>query len=227
MNYAALLDPVGAGIVLGGTALAVLLGSGRRELGAMLVDLARLLRPRFDPEAARAEIARDVEAMRNDGLLRAQPVQSSDEDIVAATDALVHDRSPRSLVATHEVLLHKRVEARERGLRPLRLAAELAPVFGMAGTLFALSQMQIAAGVDSALLVDIGMAILTTLYGLLLAHLLLHPVARLIERRGAREDADRREVIDWLARQLTLDNPRRAAKDDPPEASTRRAGEPA
>ncbi len=219
MNYAALLDPVGAGIVLGGTALAVLLGSGRRELHAMLVALAMLVRPRFDAEANRAELARDVEAIRHDGLLRAQPCQTSDEDIAAATDALVHDRSPGSLVATHEILLHRRIAARERGLRPLQLAAELAPVFGMAGTLFALSQMQIAAGVDSALLVDIGMAILTTLYGLLLAHLVLHPLARLIERRGAREDADRREVIDWLVRQIDPERSSNSLLDQPHDDS--------
>ncbi len=207
MNYAAMLDPVGAAIVLGGTVLATLLGSGRGELAAMLADCARVLRRPFDFEQRRAEIARDVEAIRRDGLLRAQPCQSSDKDIAAATDALVHDRSPASLVATYEALLDKRIAARERGLRPLRLAAELAPVFGMAGTLFALSQMQTAAGIDGELLVDIGLAILTTLYGLLLAHLVLNPLVRLIERRGLREDADRRKLIDWLTRQIAPVSP--------------------
>lgn len=219
MNYAALLDPTGAAIVLGGTVLSTLLGSGRGELSAMLADLARLPRRPFDFEQSRAEIARDVEAIRRDGLLRAQPCHSSDKDIAAATDALVHDRSTSSLVATYEALLAKRIAARERGLRPLRLAAELAPVFGMAGTLFALSQMQTAAGIDGALLVDIGMAILTTLYGLLTAHLLLNPLVRLVERRGASEDAGRRKLIDWLARQIAPVRHSQRSLDDVGEAA--------
>lgn len=202
MNFAALLDPIGAAIVLGGTLLATILGSGRRELREMLASCLMLTRPRFDADVSRAEVARNVESIRHDGLLRAEPSYATDKDIAAATDALVHDRSLTSLVETHEALLYRRVAGRERGLRPLRLAADLAPVFGMAGTLFALSQMQVGAAVDTTLLVDIGMAILTTLYGLLLAHIVLHPLVRLIERRGAQEDADRRKVITWLARQL-------------------------
>lgn len=211
-----MLDATGATIVGGGTLLAVVLGSGRHELAAMLGAIGRLFAPRFRLDKARAEIARDVEAIRHDGLLRAAPCHSSDRDIVAATDALVHDRSINSLILTHKALKKKRVELRELALRPLLLAAEMAPVFGMVGTLFGLASAPYgaaegagaAAGEGAAMLATVGLAILTTLYGLLLAHLLFNPLARLIARRGAQEDEDRQQLVDWLARQLGPGLPR-------------------
>lgn len=206
-----MLDTTGAIVVLGGTLLAVVLGSGRRELAAMLGAIGHLFVPRFRLDKARAEIACDVEAIRHDGLLRAAPCHSSDREIAAATDALVHDRSINSLILTHKALKKKRVELRELALRPLLLAAEMGPVFGMVGTLFSLASTPFGGAEEAGMLATVGLAILTTLYGLLLAHLLFNPLARLIARRGAQEDEDRQQLVDWLARQLAPGLPKSRA----------------
>ncbi len=204
MDYAALLDATGAAIVLGGTLLATLLGSGRRELAAMVGAMCAAVRPALpDANSARAEIARDVEAIRHRRACCApRRASSSDREIASATEALVHDRSINSLILTHKALKKKRVELRELALRPLLLAAEMAPVFGMVGTLFGLAHVPFGDVEDGAMLATVGLAVLTTLYGLLLAHLLFNPLARLIARRGAQEDEDRQQLVDWLARQL-------------------------
>lgn len=202
MDLTALIDTQGAAIVLGGTLLATAMGSGRREVGAAFAALWHLLKRPFDYESARSEIARDVEAIRRDGLLRANPIRSSDSELSTVADALIHDRSLSSLVEAHERFRDERSAVRAEALRPVVLAGEMAPVFGMAGTLFALSQLQ-HDGTDSlVLMASVAMAILTTLYGLMLAHLAFNPLARLIERRGLREEADRQLLIDWLAKQL-------------------------
>lgn len=211
MDFSALWDAGGAGIVAGGTLLATVLASGRRELAAAMRAVAGLFMPRFDYEKARAEIAQDVEAMRHDGVLRARHLHTSDREIALVTDALIHDRSLRSLIAAHEACQQKRCRTREMALAPLRYAAEMAPMFGMAGTLFALSQMQLVAGETMALLAGIGMAILTTLYGILLANLVFNPLARLVERRMMAEEADRQRLIDWLAAQLAQSVPHKRA----------------
>lgn len=203
MDISQLWDASGAGIVLGGTLLATVLASGRRELAAALRGIGQLFTRPFDYEHARSEIARDVARMRHDGVLRARAPQTSDSEIALVTDALIHDRSLRSLIATHEACQQDRTRIREAALAPIRHAAEMAPVFGMAGTLFALSQMQLGGEADMQLLASIGMAILTTLYGILLANLAFNPLARLLERRLLAEDADRQRLIDWLATQLS------------------------
>lgn len=217
MEISALWDTNGAVIVLGGTLLATFLACGRREMTAAWQSLTALLAPRFDFEKARAEIARDVEAIRRDGVLRAHPLHTSDREIALVSDALIHDRSLRSLLATHEKCQRQRQSSRLAALAPIRQAAEMAPVFGMAGTLFSLSQMQVSAMGDVQLLASVAMAIVTTLYGLLLANLAFHPLARLLERRMLAEEEDRRRLIDWLAAQLEQSCP-------PKRKSLERAG---
>lgn len=215
MDVAALLDPASAAIVAGGTLAATLLGSGRGEVAATLGAVGQLFRRPFDYEQARAEIARDVAAMRKDGVVRAHGVHSTDREILSATDALIHDRSLASLIATHEAFRTERMARRTQAMRPVLLAAEMGPVFGMVGTLISLSQMPLAAPEGGSIIASIGMAVLTTLYGLILAHLVCNPLARLIARRGAHEEAQRQMLIDWLARQLAAAVPPGARPSEP------------
>ena len=59
------------------------------------------------------------------------------------------------------------------------------------------------------------LTVITTLYGLLAAHLLFHPLASLVERRASREEADRQLLIDWMARQLAGSLPSAAPRTGP------------
>ncbi|RDC59158.1 hypothetical protein HME9302_00343 [Alteripontixanthobacter maritimus] len=209
MNWPALVDPLSAALVLGGTLLAVLLRCGPGDIAALWRELAKTRRTRFDYTATRAALAPQVEAIRHDGILRAPPCTVADSEIAEATDALVHDRSLGALLATHQRYIKRRQQARDAALRVVGQAGDLAPVFGLAGTLFALSQMP-AEGLSTgtgggpdgvALMATVATAVLTTLYGLLAAHLLFYPLARMLERRGEREEAARQQLIDWLAEQ--------------------------
>jgi len=97
-------------------------------------------------------------------------------------------------------------------VRTLAQAAELAPVFGLAGTLISLSQLPADGLARGALGGAISMAVLTTLYGLLLANLLLAPLARMVERKAKAEEEERQRLIDWLAARLEIElQPRRPA----------------
>jgi chemotaxis protein MotA len=55
----------------------------------------------------------------------------------------------------------------------------------------------------------ISMAVSATLYGLLLANLLLAPLARAVERAAAAEERERQKIVDWLAKQVETALPRR------------------
>jgi chemotaxis protein MotA len=95
-----------------------------------------------------------------------------------------------------------RQEMRRSALQMLGQAGELAPVFGLVGTLIALSQMSADGLERGALMGAVATAVLTTLYGLITAHLLIFPLARLVERRGEAEESERQKLIDWLAGQV-------------------------
>lgn len=202
MDLAALFDPASAAIVVGGTLLATLLRCGLGSCRQALVALAQVCGRGFDVETVRAAMALQVREIEQDGLIRAHPHRFGDADLDAATDALIGARSVEALVTAHAEQKARRTDAARRATTTLAQASELAPVFGLAGTLISLSQMPGSGGGQGSFGQAISMAVLTTLYGLLLANVVLAPLARLVERAAAVEERKREEIIRWLAAQV-------------------------
>ena len=209
MNVEALIDLQSAGIVLGGTVLATLLRCGWDDTAAFVRLSARLVRPGFRFEQARGRLAPQIAAIQRNGVHCAPEVACGDVRTAAVLDALIRQRSLSACVAAHRACQTAQIELRHQALRLLSVAAELAPVFGLAGTLVALTQIAGGDAAQASLTAAVGTAVLTTLYGLLTAHLLLLPLARLLERQGEREELERQRLIDWLVDQLrdTLPTP--------------------
>jgi len=212
MDFATLVDGPSALIVGGGTMLATVLRSGLSDCCLALRKLMGLGRSGFDLDHTRAELALQVQEIRQDGLLRAVPHHSGDAEFDEATDALIERRSVAALLEAHEVHRSRRLAESERAVRTLAQAAELAPVFGLAGTLVSLSQLPAEGIARGAFAGSIAMAVTTTLYGLLAANLLLAPLARAIERKALAEEAERQDVTDWLAAQVEAACARRPAR---------------
>ena len=208
MNAASLLDPVAAAIVVGGTLFATFLRCGPGDCGKALAALGRMGRRRFDAEGVRAELAVQIQQIHRDGLLRTNPRHFADREFDEVADALIARRSVPALLAAHENQKERRAEADGRAVETLTQAAELAPVFGLVGTLFSLTHLAADGISKDAYTGAISTAVLTTLYGLLLANLLLGPLARLVERAVAAEERERQKVVDWLAEQVAPDMPR-------------------
>lgn len=208
MDLTSLLDPVSAAVVAGGTTLATVLRCGIGNCRQAAVALVQLGQKGFDAEGTRAEMAVQVQEIQQDGILRAKPHRFVDREFDEAADALIGGRSVKALIAAHEAHKARRTDAARRAATTLAQASELAPVFGLAGTLVSLSQLP-AAGIESGAYTGaISMAVLTTLYGLLLANFVLAPLARLVERAAAAEELERDRIIDWLAWQIDRSLPR-------------------
>jgi chemotaxis protein MotA len=202
MAFDPLIDGLSATIVVGGTVLATVLRSGPRELAQTARALVAMFRPRFSAEQAKADLAGQVSAIRRDGVLRVNPRPIGDREFDEATDALIRSRSLDPLIERHHAYRRARLTQSNTAVRTFAQAAELGPVFGMVGTLVSLSGLP-SDGLDpGALNGAISMAVVTTLYGLLLANIVLAPIARVIERQAQAEEQARQEVIEWLTRQL-------------------------
>ena len=202
MNMAHMLDPVAATIVIGGTLGATALRSGVADCRAAVAAIGVLLRPRFRGEVVRGNLAPLVAQADREGLLRANPRPCGDSTIDQAVAALIQTRSLAAFVARDDAARESRVAGAIRAVRTLALGAELAPVFGLAGTLVSLSQLPSEGLARGAFMGAISMAVLTTLYGLLLGNIVLAPLSRAVERRVEAEEAARREIADWLIARL-------------------------
>ncbi|MGD9665443.1 MAG: MotA/TolQ/ExbB proton channel family protein [Novosphingobium sp.] len=218
MDLANLLDPVSALLVVGGTALATALRSGARDCALTFRSLIRLFNRRFDADSVKAELARQLREIEMDGLLRANPHLFGDREFDDATAAMIEARSVDALLVRHEYHRTNRAQRAKRASSTLAQASELAPVFGLAGTLVSLSQLPAGGLAQSAFAGTISMAVLTTLYGLLLGNLMLAPLSRLLDRAHAREEAERQKLFDWLADKIRQAGPR-VARAEPAVAA--------
>lgn len=196
------IDPEAFGIVFLGTLAATMLRCGPRDAGAALAALAGLCRRPFDASRTKAELSGQVRSIADDGFLRAEPRRTGDEEFDALSDILVSRRSIAALHDEHEQFRENRRLAATVACRTFDAAAELAPVLGLAGTLVALGQAPAAApGVDG-LVAAIGMAVATTLYGLVAANFVFAPLGAAVARRAQQEERGRDEVLRWLAQGL-------------------------
>jgi len=207
MNLITLLDGPSALIVFGGTALATVLRCGWQDCAEALRAIGSIGTRRFDAEHVRAELALQIQDIHRDGLLRARPHEFGDREFDDVAGALIGRRSISALLATHEQHKIRREAHNAAPVRTFAQAAELAPVFGLAGTLISLTQMPPSGVAGSAYAATISMAVVSTLYGLIAANLLLAPLARIFSRAAEREEVARQSVVDWLAAQVASDVP--------------------
>ena len=175
-----LFDPLSAGIVLGGTVVAVLLRCGWRDSRCALTAVAHLFTKPFDSVRVRAELALQIQEIDEDGLVRAKPHRFGDGEFDELSENLVRHRSIQILYDEHE---------RHRWRR--------AVLAGTAGPLLALGGLSAATDGDYAR--SIGTAVTTTLYGLIAANFLFAPLSDAVERRAQSEEKARQALLDWLA----------------------------
>ncbi|MCH9779859.1 MAG: MotA/TolQ/ExbB proton channel family protein, partial [Alphaproteobacteria bacterium] len=131
--------------------------------------------------------------------------------ISMAVDGIGH-REIRDILGRESVY---HATTRERSINFLRQASEIAPAMGLAGTLIGLVQM--LANLEEANLDSIGpamaLALLTTLYGVMLANMIFTPIANKLYRNG--EDDDLLNTL-YILTSLSIqkqENPRRLELD--------------
>lgn len=203
MNFWPSFDALGAAIVLGGTAVATLARCGVTACKTTAVQLRELARPRFDLASHRAQLASQVSRMQRDGVIRSEPALLDDPELSDANRALCQFRSVDAMLHEHERHRALREHGRAQTILVLERASELAPVMGLAGTLIALAQLPSAGLAGEADIIGaVSIAVVSTLAGLLLANLVLTPLAEAVRRRGEHDELQREELVQWLAKQL-------------------------
>ncbi|MEM7779368.1 MAG: MotA/TolQ/ExbB proton channel family protein [Pseudomonadota bacterium] len=209
---AALLDPEALLIVTTGTLLATLARCGWQDTKTALSALMSLGSPTFDENSNRASLARSLRAIQERGRLSADVPLPPDRATAKMLQAYLTNGSLAQLKAAAKAqrCARERVCIRER--RAFESAGELAPIFGLVGTLFAITQLAPTSGADAAetTMAAVATAVLSSMYGVLSAHLIYLPLARAIERRGENEEAARSAVLDWFEAELTNHHDARA-----------------
>lgn len=182
------LQPAGALIVLGGTIGVILITTPSHAL----VDSARRVKDLFsarqvDREALIEEIVQYARVARRDGILALEPLAHKTTTSLLR-DALlfcldVPDRL--ELRALLEAQLRLRERQGEMDAKILEVAGGFAPTIGILGTVVGLIDVLRHFSNVSSVGHGIGTAFVSTIYGLMLANLVLLPIASRIRARVA------------------------------------------
>ncbi len=208
-TFSALFDLGALGIVVAGTVLATVARCGWHDFGAALRAAGRLLKRGFQHDANRRALALAVSAVERDGHRRADPALPPDRALGMMLETYLRH-------GTLEALGHMR--RAERALDEARRvsaaqvfgwAGELAPVFGLIGTLYGFTQLtpHPDAATATTIMTAISTAVLTSLYGALIAHLVCYPLSSAIERRGNADECKREALAEWFTTQIERADP--------------------
>ncbi|HIS65873.1 MAG TPA: MotA/TolQ/ExbB proton channel family protein [Candidatus Avoscillospira avistercoris] len=206
------IDPASILIVIGGT-FAVVVACYPKQVRSMLKHFRIMLGAKtFNPEKYIDELVELAQIARKNGLLaleeraNAQPDPFFKQAIMLIVDATDPDRV-RSIL-TNDIeqtsARHQEVVAMyERG-------SNAAPAFGMIGTLIGLVKMLYALNdADmSSLGPNMGVALITTFYGSLLAHVVFNPIAANLTARDEEEMVCREIILEGIMAIQSGENPK-------------------
>lgn len=209
-SFSSLFDPGALAIVIAGTVLATVARCGWRDFGAALHAAGRLARPGFHAEANRKALALAVNAIQRDGAHRADPALPPDRALGLMLETYLRHGALGALGHTRRAQRALDEARRVSAAQVFVWAGDLAPVFGMIGTLYGLTQLAPIEGgnATTTIMTAVSTAVLTSLYGTLLAHLVCFPLASAIDRRGVADEHEREALADWFAAQIEAQNER-------------------
>ncbi len=196
LSLATFVDPVALAIVGGGTLTAAVVRTPLKDFGRALRALGVLHRRRpFDEARALDQVAALGRIARRHGTGKLESNVIDDPDIAAAATALAAGDTRAEVAALLAHRRRARIERHCAAAETWAAAAEAAPAMGMVGTLVGLVAMFSAMTDPAAIGGAMAIALLATLYGALLANLILMPVAARL-RALARAEAIARERIE-------------------------------
>lgn len=203
-TFSTLFDPGALAIVAAGTVLACVARCGWRDFGAALRQAGSLAQRGFHPEANRKALALALTAIQRDGAHRADPALPPDRALGLMLETFLRHGTLEALGKARRAQRALDEARRVAAAQVFAWAGELAPVFGLIGTLYGLTQLAPDGTISASvtIMAAISTAVLTSLYGALLAHLLCYPLASAIERRGAADEREREALAEWFVEQL-------------------------
>jgi chemotaxis protein MotA len=212
-GFAPFLDPVALAIVGGGTVLAVVLRTPFADLRGSLAALRVLGRRPFAAEPLIEQIEALSRIARRHGVIALDRAVIQDPDIAAAASAIVDGASPGQVATLVEHRRAARLERHRAAGEVWASAAEAGPAMGMVGTLIGLVQMFTAMRDPATIGTAMAVALLTTLYGAVLASLVALPVAARLKRLARHEAQERARLQAPLAALAAIEPARRPLRE--------------
>ncbi len=193
------LDAPSLMIVLGGVVATLFVKYRMSEvLSTMVVVTKAFVNERPDVERMIGQLIDMANVARKDGILALEKMKSPDPFLQSAINHCVDGADPDFL----EVVLTKNLDyltaRHQRSISILDTIAEMAPAFGLVGTLIGLVQMLANMSDPNTIGPAMALALMATLYGAVLANLVATPLSGKLTLYSEDEQLVRRVIIDGM-----------------------------
>ncbi len=186
-------------IVLGGTFMVVMM---KFSMGQFLGAVKVAVKVFSNKAANTAELIEELEEMagvaRKDGLLALEGREINDQFLKKGIGMMVDGHSPEVIRSVLSKDMGLTIERHEVGRAIFKGFGDYAPAMGMIGTLIGLVQMLANMDDPKAIGPAMAVALLTTLYGAMLANLFALPIADKLELRSNEERRVKALILDGL-----------------------------
>jgi len=199
-------------MVIGGSFGAMMVATPMsRILGLMRYLQIALRTPDWQEEKIISDLVAFSERARREGLLALEDnLDEVEDEFMRKGIQLVVDGTDPDIIKS--ILYHELNEIQSRhesGIAIFDTWGKIAPAFGMIGTLAGLISMLVNLGGDSSIIGQgMALALITTMYGAVMANLLLIPIKNKLEDRDKEETRVKEIVIEGILSIQSGDNPR-------------------
>lgn len=213
-NIINFFDPASIFIVIGCTMFIVVASFPGKMLGSMPKHFKIILNNKlYDPMQYIDRLVDLAQTARKNGLLALEEKarEESDPFFKQAIMLLVDAYDPDKIQTILENDIEHMSARHEDAATMYDKASSMAPAFGMVGTLVGLINMLQGMTLDGGpgnLGADMGVALITTLYGCILANMIFNPIATQLRNRDSEEVLCKMIIVEGVMAIQTGENPK-------------------
>lgn len=198
-ELAIFLNLPGLVLVVGGTfAVTLAMVSMRHFVNSFKIAAQVLRRPEESPVELIERIVELAKIARHDGLLALENEDISNPFLQRGLQMSIDGQPPEVIRSTLSNDISLSVQRHEIGQRMFRSIADVAPAMGMIGTLIGLVQMLAQMDDPKKIGPAMAVALLTTLYGAVIANAIALPIAEKLALRSQNEALQKSMILEGL-----------------------------
>lgn len=203
-------SPLSLLLVLGGTVGATLIQYSYSDFqNAVQAGCGVMYQKHTDPRSRILYLVQLSQKARKEGILVLEQASDSAEDqfLKVALDLAVDTSDPEDLRRTMEIEVSSALSRSARPVQIFEAMGTYAPALGLIGTLIGLIQMLGALNDPTTVGPAMGVALITTLYGAVLANMLFLPIAGKLKIRAEEEALVKAVTIEGIIAIVKQENP--------------------
>lgn len=187
-------------IVVGGTSFAMLFRTTLGQfIGSFKVALGAFFAKSVPPQTLIEEAVELANVARREGILALEGREISHPFLELGISMCIDGHPPEVVQKTLSKDINMGIKRQEAGYSMFKTAGDVAPAMGMIGTLIGLVQMLANMSDPKAIGPAMAVALLTTLYGAIIAHGFALPIAEKLKLRSGEEKLTKSLILESIS----------------------------